>query len=63
MKDVDAIVRRLRRDGYTVTRSRGTSHLKVSRNGRLLAVVSSTTGDRNSLQNLKRDLRRAEGKP
>jgi hypothetical protein len=58
VKDVTAAMRKLRRAGYDVTKGR---HWKVrDGNGRLLAVVSGTTSDRNSLQNLKRDLRRAE---
>jgi hypothetical protein len=60
MRDVDETVRRLRRQGYTVTRSKGTSHWKVTKGGRLLASISGTTGGRNSLRNLKGQLRRAE---
>lgn len=60
VRDVDALVRRLRGQGYTVDRSKGSGHYKVRKGGRLLAVVSSTPGDRKSLRNIPGQIRRAE---
>jgi hypothetical protein len=62
MRDVDETVRRLRRQGYTVTRSKGTSHWKATKGGRLLASISSTSGDRKSLRNIPGQIRRAEAR-
>lgn len=60
MKDIDALVRKLRRQGYRVSKGK---HWKVrDKNGRLLASISGTTGDRNSLRNIPGQLRRAEAK-
>jgi hypothetical protein len=63
VRDIDATVRRLRRQGYTVTRSKGASHWKVTKGGRLLASISGTTGDRKSLRNIPGQIRRAEARP
>jgi hypothetical protein len=49
VKDVDKIVRDLRRQGYDVKKGR-----------RLVAVFGSTPSDRKSLRNLRGQLRRAE---
>jgi len=64
MRDLDATLRDLRGRGYKVARGRRSSHWQVrDKSGRLLAVVSSTPGDRNALRNLKGQLRRAEARP
>jgi predicted RNA binding protein YcfA (HicA-like mRNA interferase family) len=60
VRDVDAAVRALRRQGYEVKRSKGSNHWHVRKGGRLLAVTSSTPGDWKALRNLKGQLRRAE---
>ena len=52
MRDVDAAVRALRRQGYEVKRSKGSNHWQIRKGGRLLAVTSSTPGDRKGLRNL-----------
>lgn len=63
MKDIDTLLRQLRRQGYTVTKGRRSGHIKVrNARGRLLAVTGSTPSDRRSLRNLKSDLRRAEAR-
>lgn len=63
MKDVKRVMRELRRQGYEVGQSKGSSHWHVRKGGRLLAVTGSTPSDRKSLRNLKGQLRRAEGQP
>lgn len=63
MRDVDAVVRDLRRQGYEVRKGRHSSHYQVRKGRRLLAVFGSTPSDRKSLRNLKGQLRRAEGQP
>lgn len=61
MKDLDALVRKLRRDGYSVTTGRRSGHYKVrDKAGRIVAVTGSTPSDPRSLRNFKGQLRRAE---
>lgn len=60
MQHQDQYLRELRRQGYIITRSLRTSHLKIyDRHGCLVAVHSGNGGsDRRSLDNLKADIRR-----
>jgi hypothetical protein len=59
--DLAALLRKLRRDGYTVTKGRS-GHYKVrDASGRLVAVTSSTPSDHRGLRNLEGDLRRRAG--
>jgi hypothetical protein len=61
VKDLDILLRKLRRDGYTITRGRRSQHLKIrDKSGRQVAVSGSTPSDWRSLRNLKGQLRRAE---
>ena len=60
MKDVDKIVRDLRRQGYDVKKGRRLSHYQVREGRRLVAVFGSTPSDVKSLRNLRGQLRRAE---
>ena len=63
MNDLDQLLRKLRREGYSVTKGRRSGHLKVRNpRGRIVAVTGSTPSDRRSLQNLRSDIRRAEAK-
>jgi hypothetical protein len=60
VNDLDALIRRLRRDGYSVSRGRKSSHWHVrDKRGRLVAVTSSTPSDWRGLRNFESRLRRA----
>jgi predicted RNA binding protein YcfA (HicA-like mRNA interferase family) len=60
MKDVDKVVRQLRRQGYTVTRGRRSGHWQVrDKDGRLVAVTSGTPSDPRSLANFRAQMKRA----
>jgi predicted RNA binding protein YcfA (HicA-like mRNA interferase family) len=59
--DLKALLRDLRKDGYTVTRAKRTHHFKVwDKAGRLVTVTSSTASDWRSLKNFRGRVRRAE---
>lgn len=62
MQHQDQYLRELRRQGYIIVRSLGTSHLKIYDPHGCLAGVHSGNGgsDRRSLANLKADIRRHE---
>jgi hypothetical protein len=60
MTDLAALLRQLRRRGYSVSLARsGHWHIR-GRRGRLVAVTSATPSDRRGLRNLRADIRRAE---
>ena len=60
MTALAALLRQLRRDGYSVRKARsGHWHVRDQR-GRLIAVTGSTPSDRRSLQNLRGDIRRSQ---
>lgn len=59
MKDLDALLRRLRKQGYDITKGRR-GHLKIrDGEGRIVANSSSTPSDWRGIKNLKGQLRRA----
>jgi hypothetical protein len=58
MNDVTAYLRRLRRDGYDVGRTRG-GHWRIAQDGRRVATCGSTPR-RSSLTDLKSIIRRYE---
>ena len=60
MNDLDQLIRKLRRDGYSVTRGRKNHWQVRDKGGRLLAATSSTPSDHRSLRNFRGQLRRAE---
>ena len=60
MNDIDTYLGELRRQGYTVTRSRRRNHLFIRRGDELVAVASGTSSNRTSLRKLKANIRRWE---
>jgi hypothetical protein len=61
VNDLKAMLRRLRREGYEVTKGKRSSHWHVrDGSGRLVAVIGSTPSDRKALRNLLGRIRRTE---
>ena len=59
MKDIDALLKQLRKQGYGISKGKRSGHLKIrDASGRVVAVTGSTPSDRRGLRNLRGDLRR-----
>ena len=59
-KEVRQFIRRAKKDGWEIIKTLN-GHFRMTKPGSDIVFVSSTPGDRRSLRNVERDMRRAEG--